>query len=134
MSRTKRDFTPADRKVYPHFICLCPGPAFTATAHPAAHNLGPAVHHSSHGAISEPVHHNTVHNSISSAPSIVHTTEVHHGVKVKCPSCFKHFPPSGLKQHIRSVHHRERKRCPHCPENFLLGSLSRHIRRAHKDA
>ena len=84
MSRTKRDFTAADRKVYPHFICLCPGPAFTATAHPAAHNLGPAVHHSSHGAISEPVHHNTVHNSISSAPSLVHntvhTTEVHHGV------------------------------------------------------
>merc|ERR1712176_1357281 len=45
------------------------GPAFTATAHPAAHNLGPAVHHSSHGAISEPVDHNTVHS-----------TEVHHGV------------------------------------------------------
>jgi len=70
--------------VAPAFVKTGPvsvaGPAFTATAHPAAHNLGPAVHHSSHGAISEPVHHNTVHNSISSAPSIVHTTEVHHGV------------------------------------------------------
>jgi len=74
--------------VAPAFVKTGPvsvaGPAFTATAHPAAHNLGPAVHHSSHGAISEPVHHNTVHNSISSAPSIVHntvhSTEVHHGV------------------------------------------------------
>jgi len=59
------------------------GPAFTATAHPAAHNLGPAHHHSSHGAIAEPaqsVQHNTVHNSISSSPSIVHSTELHHGV------------------------------------------------------
>ena len=82
MSRTKRKFTTADRKVYPSFICLCPGPAFTATAHPAAHNLGPALHHSSHGSIAEPLQ--TVHSSISSSPSIVHntvhSTEFHHGV------------------------------------------------------
>ena len=87
MSRTKRKFTTADRKVYPTFICLCPGPAFTAIAHPAAHNLGPALHHSSNGAIPQPVQtvqHNTVHNSISSSPSIVHntvhSTELQHGV------------------------------------------------------
>ena len=59
--------------------------------HPAAHNVGPAqpaVHHSAHGGLPEPVQHNTVHSAISSAPSIVHNTvhsapvvtDVHHGV------------------------------------------------------
>ena len=63
-----------------------------------------------------------------------HISEVHHGVKVNCPSCFKHFTPSSLKTHIRGVHRRERKKCPHCPKNFHPKSLPQHIRKAHKDA
>ena len=63
-----------------------------------------------------------------------HISEVHHGVKVNCPSCFKHFPSSSLKTHIRGVHRRERKKCPHCPKNFHPKSLPQHIRKAHKDA
>ena len=85
-------------------MCLCPGPALapaaqapltavsSAVPHPASHNVGP-------GALQEPragkslfrgdsapLLHNSVHNTISSAPSIVHSTvhsapvvtEVHH--------------------------------------------------------